>query len=100
MTTWGQGSTRGNRKARATALERDNWTCQLRYPGCTGQASIADHIVNIASRGVRRADALDPDDLQAVCPHCHQIKTQREAGTGKAKRKARTRLPTTPHPGD
>ncbi|MDT5094535.1 MAG: hypothetical protein QOH60_3898 [Mycobacterium sp.] len=32
MTTWGQGSTRGGRKARAAALERDGYQCQLDHP--------------------------------------------------------------------
>ncbi len=102
--TWGQGSTRGSRRARATALERDNYTCQLRLPGCTGQASIADHIINLAAHGVSRAEAIDPDELHAVCPHCHQHKTKHETAAGRtksnAKRAARKKLPAKPHPGN
>lgn len=104
MSTWGQGSTRGSRKARATALERDHYTCQLRLPGCTIQASIADHITGITERGLTRAEATEPDDLQAVCPSCHQHKTTQQAGAGRTKsntrRTARKKRPATPHPGD
>jgi hypothetical protein len=57
-----------------------------RLPGCTGQASIADHIVSITVRGLTRAQATD---LEA------------SAGRTKStvKRAARKRLPQKPHPG-
>ncbi len=38
-------------------LERDGYLCQLRYRGCTVEASIADLIENIPNRGVTRAQA-------------------------------------------
>ncbi|WP_372510800.1 HNH endonuclease [Mycobacterium montefiorense] len=78
--------------------------CQLRLPGCTVHATITDHIVSIASRGQTRAQATDPDDLQAVCPNCHERKTQQESAAAlaasNAQRAARKKLPTCPHPGD
>jgi 5-methylcytosine-specific restriction endonuclease McrA len=94
---WGQGSTRASRKARYTCLNDAGHTCQLNYPGCMGEATIADHIINIASTGQTRAQATNPDDLQAVCASCHDIKTQaeRSAGTQRpGKRRPR------PHPSD
>jgi hypothetical protein len=33
--SWGEGTTRGARKARAEALEHADYQCQLRLPGCT-----------------------------------------------------------------
>lgn len=72
MTVWGQGTTRGARKARAVALERDHYTCQRRLPGCTVQASIADHIEGT-------------DELEAVCPSCHQHTTTEQPKTRRAK---------------
>jgi 5-methylcytosine-specific restriction protein A len=60
-------------------LERDRYVCQLRYVGCTGHATIADHKVSIAALGMTRRDAVDVDACQAVCAHCHRVKTQREA---------------------
>ncbi|ULE32874.1 hypothetical protein [Mycobacterium sp. IDR2000157661] len=55
MTTWGEGTTRGNRKARTDTLEHDNYECQSRLPGCTRQAATA-----ITVNG----------QLQSACPHC------------------------------
>jgi 5-methylcytosine-specific restriction endonuclease McrA len=60
--------------------ERDQDTCQLRYTGCTGGYEQIDHIRNVASTGLDRTAGLErPDDLQCVCRHCHNIKTQAEA---------------------
>lgn len=64
--------------------ERDGDTCQLRFAGCTGAYEELDHIVNVASSGLdRRAGAETADDLQCVCRHCHNIKTQAEARTAR-----------------
>lgn len=101
--TWGQGSTRASRAVRDAVLERDNHLCQLRYNGCTTCATIADHKVTIASRGLRRRDAINPDDYQAACPWCHDIKTKRETAAvvsaANTRRLTRRRLPVAPHPG-
>jgi len=94
--TYGQGSTRAWRKTRQTVLERDQHRCQLRYPNiCTGLATIADHITNLASTGTPRRDAVDPADCQAVCPECHDEKTRRERRAGQLARGHRTAK----HPG-
>lgn len=105
---YGQGSTRASRKARDTCLTRANHQCQLRWAGCQGLATIADHTINIATRGLTRAQAIDPDDLQAVCTSCHDVKTKRETAQASSAalkawhqhREARRHLPTKPHPGD
>lgn len=104
MSTYGQGSTRNSRKARQQVLERDAYECQLKYPGCTWTATEAHHVVSIAEREIRRAEATDPDGYIAVCGSCHARVTakQRVAGQQRmnAVRKARKRLPQAPHPGE
>jgi 5-methylcytosine-specific restriction protein A len=77
--SWGQGSTRAGRKARTAALNRDRHQCQLRYDGCTGTATEADHITSITALGQSRADATNPNALQGACHHCHTIKTNQQA---------------------
>lgn len=95
--TTGQGSTRASRKARRDCLQAAGYQCQLRYDGCTGHATHADHKVNIATTGQARREAIDPKDLQAACPWCHGIKTRREA---QAARTYRTnKRPPERHPG-
>jgi 5-methylcytosine-specific restriction endonuclease McrA len=78
--------------------------CEIRYPGiCAGEASIADHIENIAALGIARRDATDPDTMQAACRPCHDQKTAAERQAGiqahNERRRQRRRLPQ-PHPGD
>jgi len=76
-------------------LDRDGNTCQPRYTGCTVTATEVDHIRN-AGRPSR--DRWQPDDinnLQAVCRHCHSIKTRREAATARSSWKR----PAEKHPG-
>lgn len=65
-------------------LNRDGWTCQLRYNGCEGTANIADHKIAVAFGGTTTLD-----NGQAVCSHCHTIKTQAEARQARAKRSRR-----------
>jgi 5-methylcytosine-specific restriction endonuclease McrA len=57
---------------------RDGYLCQLRYRGCTVQASIADHIETSPTEASPEHKQLTPNDLQAVCLTCHQIKTNQE----------------------
>lgn len=52
---------------RRRILDRDHWTCQLRDPGCTLQASEVDHL------GDR--DDHRPAMLRAACHHCHAART-------------------------
>lgn len=63
------------RKVRAQVLKRDRNRCQLDEPGCTGQATQVDHIVNVADGGA----PLDPTNLVSACPTCNGRKAQREA---------------------
>jgi 7-keto-8-aminopelargonate synthetase-like enzyme len=92
------------KRVRQVVLDRDPW-CKLRYGGvCTGRSTQADHIVNVASQGVHRSQAVDPADMQGVCAPCHKVKSRREqvaatAAHNKA-RAARRRQPVQPHPGD
>lgn len=103
---WGDsgGSTSESRRAREECLNRARRQCQLRYDGCTGHATHADHKVNIASLGLQRGEATDPADLQAACEWCHGIKSKAEAREGTVRhnkaRAARRRQPVRPHPGD
>ncbi|MDT5371592.1 MAG: hypothetical protein QOC62_6023 [Mycobacterium sp.] len=98
---WGQ---RGVPKPlRAQVLRRDAYLCQLRLVGCTVTATEVDHITNVASLGVTRAQATDPGALQAVCVPCHRVKTASERTAGihrhRAQRAAQKHRPDEPHPG-
>ena len=82
-------------------LTRDG-ECQLRYPGCTSQADEADHIIPHAEAtrlGWDPADIDDETNGQAVCRHCHTIKTRSEQTTGANRRRAQARRPMSKHPG-
>lgn len=66
-------------------LHRDG-ECQLRYDGCTGNADQADHIIGHAdatAAGWHPDDIDDPTNGQAVCTHCHLIKTRAEQARGR-----------------
>ena len=98
MTTRGTGSWSGTRRSfppnvRRHILNRDHWTCQLRYPGCTGHAPIADHITPVAEGGTDQHS-----NGQAVCASCHNVKTRQEQARGRARKPQRLRKPE-PHPG-
>lgn len=57
-------------------LERDGYTCQIRYPDiCTGRATVVDKIIPAA----RRPDlAHNPSNLRASCSPCNQAKARTE----------------------
>lgn len=96
--TYGQPGRGGRawRRTRAAVLRRDRHRCQLRLPGiCIGHATEVDHIVNVTSLGIRRCDAVDPQDCQAVCQPCHAEKTKQERLAGKRRRK----VAAAKHPG-
>lgn len=50
---------------RAGVLARDQYRCQIRRPGCTGQATQVHHTVGRAVSGD------DPAYLVAACRHCN-----------------------------
>ena len=97
--TWGTRVGRVPPQERARILERDGGACQLGYEGCTWHATIVDHIVALASGGT-----ADPENLQAVCVHCHDVKTEAHRlaaiKASAARRYARRHLPVKPHPGE
>lgn len=51
---------------RAEVLERDGYRCQIRGPGCTGGATMVDHIT---PRRVGGGDSLD--NLRGACSSCN-----------------------------
>lgn len=51
------------RVVRQQVLERDDHRCQLRYPGCQGEATEVDHVADVAMGGA----LYDPDNCRAVC---------------------------------
>lgn len=75
MTTWAQGTTRGERKAKADTLEHDNYQCQLRLNGCTELAATTITTSN--------------GELQSACPHCLDEQTDTQATKPKRQRKPR-----------
>jgi 5-methylcytosine-specific restriction endonuclease McrA len=100
LMAWSNNSSGSKFSARTKRIvkHRDQGTCQLQYPGCTGVAEQLDHITNLATLGISRSDpeADDPNNLQSVCRSCHTKKTQAEAHA--AKRAKRFRKPLQ-HPG-
>jgi 5-methylcytosine-specific restriction endonuclease McrA len=63
--------TREWRRRSKACLQRDGYWCQIRLPGCTGRATVADHIVEMQQGG----DRLPPlEGLQAACRHCNTAK--------------------------
>lgn len=84
---WGTGreSSRIPDRIKRAVRKRDNEQCQLRYPGCWGTADEFDHIQSISELRISRyaAAANDPENLRCVCIHCHRMRTQQQATTGK-----------------
>lgn len=94
---WGTSRQAVPPRLRRQIMERDQRRCQLRGPKCLGQATMVDHIINVAKIEDEQL-SIDPDDpsnLQAACRPCHEQKTAREANAARPKRK---REPE-PHPG-
>jgi 5-methylcytosine-specific restriction endonuclease McrA len=96
--TRGQGSTRAWRRVRVEVLERDGYHCRLRYPGCRFEATEVDHVINLASTGTPRCEAVDPDECVAACGRCHHQKSAREAAEGA--RRGSGKRPPPRHPAD
>jgi 5-methylcytosine-specific restriction enzyme A len=75
--TWGRGSTRQSRRERAIVLTREP-TCYLHYPGCTGHATEADHVIPL-----HRGGPPGIENQRGACHPCHLIKTQRETASSR-----------------
>jgi 5-methylcytosine-specific restriction endonuclease McrA len=110
VSAYGQGGLSAWRRVRKAVLDAAGWRCQARILGvCTGAATMADHITPLSELGIARNDprALDPRNLQAICPACHDFKTEREriaalARVNKARaaaRRKRLSCPEERHPG-
>jgi 5-methylcytosine-specific restriction endonuclease McrA len=61
---------KGWRVLRQRVLERDNYECQIRGPGCTTVATQADHFVPINFGGAR----YDETNVRASCEHCNKAR--------------------------
>lgn len=91
-------------KTRRYILRRDK-TCQLNYPQvCVGTPREVDHITPHAEAtllGWTPAQIDHPDNLQAVCPPCHGLKTGAEQARGRARAQAARpkQRPKPTHPG-
>jgi 5-methylcytosine-specific restriction endonuclease McrA len=53
-------------------LKRDGYVCQVQLPGCTGEATTADHVTPRSQGG-----AATLDNLQASCRPCNSRKGSR-----------------------
>lgn len=97
---WGTGSSyrtgAGHAKRKAIVLARDKGRCQLRYPGCTGKGTEADHIINVAAGGREHIE-----NMQAACESCHTAKTQQESAAARRANQKKRRHPgiDQKHPG-
>ena len=57
------------KQTRKYVLARDGYRCMLRMKGCTGRATQADHIIDVADGG-----SDDPSNCQAACQNCNNAK--------------------------
>ena len=57
-------------KVRAFVLRRDGHWCQIRLPGCRGEANSVDHVVELEDGGA----PYDAGNLQAACRPCNSAK--------------------------
>jgi 5-methylcytosine-specific restriction protein A len=64
---WYQGPWR---KIRLEILERDRHRCQIKGPGCTGEALEVDHILPVSLGGAW----WDPENLRASCSRCNNAR--------------------------
>ena len=88
-------ATPAHRRWRALVLEASGGVCQLAYPNrCTGTATEADHIIEVASGGPE----FDPTNGQGVCPPCHAHKTALHANRTRWANRAGVH-PAETHPG-
>jgi 5-methylcytosine-specific restriction endonuclease McrA len=101
MSSWGQGDSWANQKARRAVLERDRHTCQLHLIGCTQRGTEAHHLNGLQGR--QRSEAANPDEMVAVCRPCHRLVTEQQRMAAwradQDRRRARRHLPVRPHPG-
>ena len=56
----------GWQKARGQVLKRDGHRCQIQLPGCTGEATVVDHIRSAADGG-----SNEITNLRASCQSCN-----------------------------
>ncbi len=66
-----QQAARDWHKARIAVLNRDGWTCRLKFPGCEGYARGVDHVIP-----PDRGGGNDPDNLRAACSSCHAARAR------------------------
>jgi len=66
-------------KMRKRILRRDGRVCII----CKRRATVVDHLVPMAWDG----EALNPKNLRAMCPRCHDAKTSHERTLGKEMKK-------------
>ncbi|WP_276141143.1 HNH endonuclease [Rhodococcus sp. T2V] len=95
---WGAGDPRTStsewRVLRKSIILRDGNHCRQCGISGTETALDLDHIVSVAEGGTD-----DPSNARLLCRRCHTPKTQAEAARGRARMRARLKLPTEKHPG-
>ena len=58
------------KKIRLEILQRDDYRCQIKRPGCTGIADEVDHITPVSLGGAW----YDHDNLRASCARCNNMR--------------------------
>ncbi|CPT12036.1 Bacteriophage protein [Mycobacteroides abscessus subsp. abscessus] len=95
---WGKGDPRTtdprHKAWRKTVLDRDHWRCQIRYPGCIGEATIADHILAVKLGGAEH----DIQNGQAACRPCSDKKSSDEGHKAAGHTVRPREQDPTPHP--
>jgi len=70
---WEAGSDSRWRRFSLAVLERDNHTCTIKGPGCTGTADQVDHITPLSKGGSK----YDPHNCRAACAACNTSRGNR-----------------------
>ncbi|MBV9337941.1 MAG: HNH endonuclease [Solirubrobacterales bacterium] len=59
-------------------LKRDKFQCQVKRPGCTGNATVVDHIKPAADFTPGDPAINHPSNLQAACRSCNVARRPKE----------------------
>jgi 5-methylcytosine-specific restriction protein A len=65
------------KRIRLEILERDRYRCQIKGPGCTGEATEVDHILPVSMGGAW----WEHENLRGSCSRCNQMRNTKRTTT-------------------